>query len=562
MRITLGNFDRIVSRKIARGGMECLVNDGVREVEQNEAGRCEAKVVDTEIHNVSLSLVGGALRDADCSCPYNAGPLCKHIVAVAFYLRENADHYRDSSTNKKKPKKKELTVVEQVNGILNALEYDELKEYVKQLALKDVDFRSGLTMTFAYLLEGDARQLYARQVEAILNSAMGNDGFIGWRSMQHVYDEVLKILEEATQRVEQQDYQSAIGMCCAVMEEMLAALQFADDSNGDVGACIEDAIGILHGMAFEDLPRTDRAMLLQYCIDAFKSGMYKGWDWHMSVLELAVDLAESEQEIQEVLGLLNSGEKHEFGKEHAQFLTLCLLEKAGAPEQVEKFIAENIANPEIRLLEIDRAFGGGDYARAEKLARDGIKRDAKDSSGYLGQWYESLLKIARRRNDKAAIIESARYLFLHDHDNPAPYYTTLKKHLARSNWSDFVEELVKELEQNGKFWSSYRVADIYIREKWWPRLMQYVEENASFELIQDNEKYLKKSYSTELAMLYRQCIVVYLEKNVSRSHYERACKYIRRMRKLGEAEMAQDLIEFLKHLYPRRPALLQELNAI
>lgn len=562
MRFTLDNFKRFVSPRILQRGMEYFVNDAVREVQQIEPGQYEAEVDGTEVYVVNIALNGPVMVEIDCSCPYNAGPMCKHIVAVALCLKEIRDEDADWGENSNNLKKYEPTVAEQVDALLNAVEDAELREYVKQLALKDRDFRSGLTLAFAHLLEGESRELYAGQVKAILNKAKGKDGFIGWRSMRNVYDEVSRILDDAMQRVQQREYQVAIQICCAVMEEMVEAMQFADDSSGDMGACIEDAVDILSGLAKEGLPRADRSILLRYCIDAFKSGVYKGWDWHLGVMEIAVDLVESEGEVQEVLELLKSFRTDKYERSQAQMLILRVLEKGGDQAQAVKFMSKNIANPDVRKLTIDRAIEANDLDMAERLARDGIKHDATDSPGYLDYWYERLLKIAMHRKDNAGIIEVARYLYLHAYDNSDKYYDILKKHVDPSNWSDFVDGLVTDIQKADRWRSAYRIADIYVQEEWWPRLMEHVEQNAYFAFIVHYEKYLLGTYAGEVAMLYRQCVVLYLENNVSRSHYQTACHYIGHIRDIGEAAMAQDLIEFLRRLYPRRPALLEELSYI
>ena len=562
MQFTLDNFKRLVSSRILQRGMEYFVNDAVREVQQIEPGQYEAEVEGTEVYVVNIALNGSVMVEHDCSCPYDAGPMCKHIVAVALYLKEIRDEDADWGEESNNLKKNEPTVAEQVDALLNTVEDAELREFVKQFALKDRDFRSGLTLAFAHLLGGESRELYAGQVKAILNKAKGKDGFIGWRSMQDVYGEVSIFLEKAMERAEQEEYQSAIHMCCAVMEEMVAAFQFADDSSGDMGACIEDAVDILHGLVEEDLPQADRVMLLQYCVDAFKSGVYKGWDWHLGVMELAVDLVESEREVQEVLELLKGFKTDKYERAGVQMLILRLMEKSGSQAQVGKYMAKHIANPDIRKLAIDRAIEANDLDRAETLARDGIKHDAADSPGYLDYWYERLLKIAMHRKDNAGIIEVARYLYLYSYDNSIKYYDILKKHVDPSNWSDFVDGLVTDIQKADRWRNAYRIGDIYVQEKWWPRLMEHVEQNAYFAFIEHYEKYLVGSYAGEVAMLYRQCIVLYLENNASRPHYQTACSYIGRIRDIGEAGMAQDLIEFLRLLYPRRPALLEELSYV
>ncbi len=72
----------------------------------------------------------------------------------------------------------------------------------------------------------------------------------------------------------------------------------------------------------------------------------------------------------------------------------------------------------------------------------------------------------------------------------------------------------------------------------------------------------QKIMPPELAQLYEVCIIEYLKQNVSRSHYQTACKYLRRMIKLGEKERVKFLIENFKNQYSQRKALLEELDKV
>ena len=70
------------------------------------------------------------------------------------------------------------------------------------------------------------------------------------------------------------------------------------------------------------------------------------------------------------------------------------------------------------------------------------------------------------------------------------------------------------------------------------------------------------SYPMELAAMYRDLILGYMERQMGREHYQSACRYIRRMIKLGARLMAVGLIERLRKLYPARRAMLEELAKI
>ena len=102
----------------------------------------------------------------------------------------------------------------------------------------------------------------------------------------------------------------------------------------------------------------------------------------------------------------------------------------------------------------------------------------------------------------------------------------------------------------------------YIKEQWWDRLFLMLKQNLSMENIEENEQYLSKDYSSELIELYSERIINYVEKYIGRNHYQTACRYLRRMKKLGGNEQVNELIELFRKQYPQRRALMDELNRV
>ena len=106
------------------------------------------------------------------------------------------------------------------------------------------------------------------------------------------------------------------------------------------------------------------------------------------------------------------------------------------------------------------------------------------------------------------------------------------------------------------------VANIYIKEEKWDKLWELIKENPEFSTIESYESYLSKPYSDEIVDLYANQVLEYLERIMGRDHYQTACRYIRRMIKLGGKAKANNLIAQLRTLYAKRPALMQELDRV
>ena len=139
--------------------------------------------------------------------------------------------------------------------------------------------------------------------------------------------------------------------------------------------------------------------------------------------------------------------------------------------------------------------------------------------------------------------------------------TILKRGLS-NKWKDFLEDIIKEITPKGGWKYNGLVREIYINEKWWDRLFLLLKENTSLENIESNENYLSKDYSQELIELYSERLIRYVDRFIGRNHYQTACRYLRRMKKLGGNEKANELIEYFKKTYPKRKALLDELSRV
>ena len=76
------------------------------------------------------------------------------------------------------------------------------------------------------------------------------------------------------------------------------------------------------------------------------------------------------------------------------------------------------------------------------------------------------------------------------------------------------------------------------------------------------ESYFTQRHPDQLAELYAKRILEYMSHNMGRDHYQTACRFIRKIIKLGERQVANDLIDTLRKTYPQRRALLEELNKV
>jgi hypothetical protein len=342
---------------------------------------------------------------------------------------------------------------------------------------------------------------------------------------------------------------------------MTKAFQYGDDSNGDLGYFVESAIELLSKLAQEKLPKILKEEMFEYCIFSFKQKLFEGWDWYLGMLHLACELIEKESDADIILNCLNSvNGKYEI--EQAQSFKLDLLRKFKDEKEVERYINKHISNSSIRTKEIEKAFKNKDFERVISLSKDGIKYDEKDKPGLVKVWYNWLLKVAQSQKNTSKVIEYSRFLFIDNFHPEQDYYQILKENIEDKKWYPFLEEIIKEITPKQRWTYTKLIREIYIKEEWWDRLFLMLKQNLSMENIEQDEQYLSKDYSSELIELYSERIINYVEKYIGRNHYQTACRYLRRMKKLGGNDNVNELIELFRKLYPQRRALMDELNRV
>jgi len=565
MNIPLSQFLQLTDKAIYDRGRSYFMDGHVISFEEVQPGKYEAVVEGTEDYLVNLTVINGNLEDCSCTCPYDYGSVCKHIVAAVMYLQKEEPGLQESPKSKKtgkKPAAKKKTVSEQVDEMLGSLSHDDMKEFIKKQCISDPEFRRSFISGFLYKTSEESPEKYREQVKGILRSAKGRDNFISWSRVGMVGKAVNVMLEIASRHVSEGNFMSAINICFPVAEEMVKALDYADDSNGDIGENINMAFDILARISESEIPEEVRIHIFEQVQKYYRKGTFSGWDWHTNLLEIAVRLVKTETEADTVMSLLHTHTHYEYETEQMTKLEYELIKKMAGEDEAEKFIEQNLDNPELRRKALVKTIKERDFERAETLANDGIKLDSKDKPGLAKEWYDWLLKIALGKNDRNKIIEYARYLFidgfLHDQD----YYAILKKFTEPSEWHNFVEGMISDIRKKGHWSEIDVIGKIYIEEQWWERLLALVSGTKHLPYIQHYEKYLSGKYPLELAELYESGIIDYLKRMTGRNHYKEACRYMHRMIKLGAKPRVINLITILRKEYPKRKALLDELNKI
>lgn len=570
MEIPLRHFEEYIDEPILKRGLSYFKKGFVHEPAEIRPGDYEAVVEGSEEYTVKLSIRNGVITEHSCDCPYDMGAVCKHVAAVIFYLEQEelglTQSKKKGSSKKAKPSSskpsKRKTIAQQVDNLLDKVTPDELTLFVREHAAKNAQFRDLLLASFAQYNPNESKALYAKQVKALIKVARGKYGLIDSSGAKYISKEISPLLSLAEHYLSQGNHKSAFFICTAIMDELISALLCADDREGVLGNAIYAAYDTLSAIASEEPSEDIRKLILKYCFTSFDKRTFAGWDWHIGLLQLAACILDTEGEVEEIFKRINSiPESDEYEIKEVQKIKYCILLEKKGTEVAQKYLEQNLDNPSFRAQAIQDALDQKDYEKATALANEGIDQ----SSGYPGliiDWYDWLLKIAESQNDTERIILYARDLLLESLNPKRDYYQILKEIVPPEEWTGFVETIVQEAMERKPYYGVNFVAAIFVREEWWSRLFELVKTECSLDQLAKYEKLLAQHFPSELADLYAERIIEYVEDRVGRDYYRTACRYIRRMIKLGARDKADEVISQLRQTHYRKKALMEELDNV
>ncbi|WP_243348258.1 SWIM zinc finger domain-containing protein [Parabacteroides sp. FAFU027] len=569
MEIKLNEFEQFIDPKIVKRGLVYFNDDKIIAFEEDGPDEYLALVdgSDNE-YEVSLKTKSGLLVDWECDCPYDDGPVCKHVVACLYYMRENdltiELPVENPKETKSQPKPKSKT--DQIEELLTKLSHDELKKVIYEQCQNDRSFRDMFIARYSDLTESASKELYVKQIREVMNSHADRSGFIDYYSISEATGEIDQLEGLAEKMINKGEYRIAMYMAQALLEEMVAALQYVDDSGGDVGGLIEQAMDLLHQIIRENRDEPLRKELFTYALDAFEKKLFDGWDWHLGMINLAIELQTTQEEYDRIDQILQSvkpnGESWDWNFEQATKLRLQLLKKKGIQSDVEAFMQAHINMSDFRTEIINNLIAGKDYEKALKIAEDGIQYDEKEKPGLVTQWREMQLEIYEKCKNRDKIIELARYQFLNKGRRPGKeYFALMKKLVETSEWNSFVDRLIVDAKKR-RWIEFYQISEVFITEKRWEELFNFLSENITFYHLEHVEKYLLPRYVNELATYYTTLIHNELKHATSRDHYRQMAGYLKRVVNMGKRDVTDAVIDSLKKQYSNRRAMIEELSKV
>ncbi|MBK9746027.1 MAG: SWIM zinc finger family protein [Chloroflexi bacterium] len=563
MSLTFANFKQVIPTQILTRGREYLRQGQILDLSFDEEELIwEAQVEGTDLYDVRIELVPNGSLNANCTCPYELGDQCKHVAAV-LYAIEDAFPDQLGTRPRKKPAKRQ-TRHDKLRQRLEKTSREQLISILLELTQSD---RELLNQLLIHLDPGDSKPMdYRRVVKDALRAGRGEYGFLDYTGSNRAGRKLGELLHQAEQWRAAGDFDRAIGVYQAVIDETVPTMAHADDSSGILGDCI--------GLALESLAESvaaqgghERENLLTYCLERARRKEFHNWDWGWDLLAIAEKLVSTPPQrtlftsaldgLQaEISKPSDGGFISDYGLEQVALFRLALIDRFDGPEAARKFLSAHVHLDRVRMELIDRCIKAGELEEAMRQIQTGIASSNQRHVWGLTNQYQALrVKLLQQTGDKTGVIEGARALWL---DRGAEEdFELLHSMVPSAEWLAFVEELVKATRR------PEQLAWLYARENRWDDLLTLVKTDRQGDwLIDPYRAQLESRFPAEVAELYEKVVGGILVSATGRGGYRQAVAYLHQMKKIGQAARAEALAGRIRTQYANRPALLDELNKL
>jgi uncharacterized Zn finger protein len=295
--LTEATIRNLTTAESFRRGQEYLRAGAVLEVEQrDDLLLAEVEGSEYEPYQIQIRLDVGGVVDADCTCPYDWGGYCKHIVAVLLTLVQQPDRVTERT-----PVDSLLSGLDReallgvLTDLLNA--YPDMVDWVEaRIAVQE-----GVRQEEPEVAAGPRQRQttldptpFQRQVRSILRGLGQMRPSEGYWATGGVVDGVREVMMQAQPFLEAGDGRNALVILEAVADEYVDTWYEFDDSDGELGALF-GGLGAMFAEALlsADLSSAERkswaARLTDWQAEIDDYGIDEGFDAAIAAAELGWD---------------------------------------------------------------------------------------------------------------------------------------------------------------------------------------------------------------------------------------------------------------------------------
>ncbi len=530
-------------------------------------------------YRLRAELDEGGVRSASCTCPYDWGGDCKHIVALLLLYLHQPDEFSEQKS---------------VEGLLAGMEKEALVALVRRLVEHDPALYNILELaipaarastqsnTSSQLQQHQTQvseQAYRKQILRILKHR-GYDRYEDNWEVPAYIDDLQEVLDTSIQFLDAGDAEGALIILRVLLEELTEDYDSDMDYDGDLACLIQD-IGMplaeavlsstLNTNAHEELQETmqqirdtlDEMIEAEDDLDLVLAALKYGWD---DMPDENIEWEKYEEDYWAVLDRLKQARLNVLARQGNDESFLRLAKKADTKRYIMKLLelgrVEDAISSSQELNAIDDIFQVAQRLREVGRLAEAITL-AERGLGVGGQVHALALWLApleesQGNKDMALLAYRAAY-------NETPHIQTYRhiKQLAGTDWQKIQPALIQRA---GQGYSSDVLVDIHLDENNWEAAIKVAESQSwSFNLLEKVADTLipyRPDWVIHASLKQSDALIAKTQSKL----YPIAARWLARAKKAyqqkGQQAEWQAYIDHLRATYARRPALQREIKGL
>lgn len=505
-----------------------------------------AQVDGTKSYNVEITLKNDSIVDAYCDCPYaDEGNYCKHMAAVLYYFDES-----------------ETSNDEDIEGLIDSASYQQVHDFLLDIMSRN----QSILNSFKEMIDNKdstVRNDYCGLIDTIIDTYSDVDGYINYYAATDFGARMYGFIDDDIRKLVDDGQLDEAWKTISYLFEQVSQLDI-DDSDGERMSIFyqaEDIWDELLNQASKDLKEQmyewcrqvlydDSDNLDDFIIDTFVSNFNE-----KSFLEDKLEFSALKlQQIQNSDETFKDFALNRWAKIHIYVMKELKLSK----DEMRKFYLNNLNSNQVRFLYADFCVEQKDYATAIEILKQG--KDISKKEGYLGVTSKYSEKLKNLYKDTGRNDEYLNELWLLETKySPADVniYQELEQQYSHEKWLAKREEIFSRL-------SDHQAIDkLYLSDKMYDRLMDFVVKSGSIYYVNEYEKDLKSIYPEELFAVYTKIVKGMAENTSDRKYYRKIVRILNRMVAYPDgSKKTSEIVQDMKKEYAKRPAMMDELKKV
>lgn len=534
-------------------------------------GKCKGS--SAPFYQIHVQLDEGGIQEASCTCPYDWGGYCKHIVALMLTYVHSPDAFIEQKN---------------INELLGQLDKDALVHLITKMVDKNPDLYSWLQTDIPAVSAKSqpaqqrnkrktevSKTVYKRQIQSILHSLQGYRMSEAYWMMGGMVDQLDHVRDTAYDFLEADDAQGALIILTTLLTEVSGSFEQFDDSDGELGGFFSElALPLVEAILSADLSKTERRNLFielepvveelsAYGIDdldVILAALNLGWseevldeqedyDYDESILtEAKLNILERQNRVEEFLQLcFEAGEYRRYILKQIEM---------GEFEKAKEVAWKTITQASDALMVAKALRDAGYLLDALRLAEKGLDLDGNKHE--LGAWLGPIEE-TQGQIDKAIKAYQAAFTSL-----PSLELYSIVKKLSGTNWGDLRPVLMQILQASPHM---EVLVDVYLSEEEWDKAISIAKKAGEWnysliEKVADAVFPFRPDWVIQASRKQAEGLIA----KTQSKYYATAARWLAKMKQAylasGRKEEWLSYLEGLKSTYSRRPALQAELRKL